>query len=79
MKYYELEKSDQASVHDAILDAVYDIENKYIEDQEIAELFEYIPENIHYLALQWDWSDTEVREHVYLFIKENYSNIQTAK
>lgn len=34
-----------------------------------------LPETVEFLALQWGWNDTEVRDFIYLWIKDNLENI----
>lgn len=41
-------------------------------EDEIMDIYHQLPSRIKFLAEEWGWNDTEVREDVGLWINENY-------
>lgn len=56
------------SAEEALHDCFYDAENRVPTQEEVRALFDSLPEDIHRLAREWGWSDTEVRDAVFVFI-----------
>ena len=66
---YEFDNNDWASFHDALWEA--DPENKKFTQEELEVLFMQLPQSTQYEAFLWGMSDTEWRENVYNWYKEN--------
>jgi len=58
--------------HDVINDCYVDIHNRKPTEVEIKAIEEAMPFAINILAFQWGWYDTEVRDRIYRFIKEEF-------
>lgn len=57
---------------DTIKSCYYDINGKEPTIETILKIAKEMPKEIHQLASQWDWNDTEVRDQVYIWIRDSY-------
>lgn len=58
-----------------IVESYYEIQGSNPTTETILKIAKQIPKDIHGLAKQWGWNDTEVRDKVYRFIMDNYNKI----
>lgn len=66
-------KEELQDKHNVIHDCFYSFTGNVPTEKIINEISDKLPENIKLLAKQWGWSDTEVREFTYCFIKDALS------
>jgi hypothetical protein len=59
-----------SQMKDQIHDCYYDVFGKVPELEVIIRTVKELPKEIHNLAEQWGWNDTEVRDNVYKWMKE---------
>jgi hypothetical protein len=57
---------------DIIHDCFVDLNDERPESYQVAMIMKEIPNDIITLAKQWGWNDTEVRDKVYLWMKERF-------
>ncbi|MDP9675238.1 hypothetical protein J2W97_001221 [Paenibacillus jamilae] len=62
---------DKEEMHNQIHDNYYDVYGTVPNDEQIAKIVDSIPDKIKALAMNWGWYDTEVRESVYVWMKQN--------
>lgn len=67
-----LDRSDLDSLHDTLFNAL-DIYN--ISDKQLKSVWDVLPMDIKYEALQWGMSDTVVRDNIYVWILENTNEV----
>ena len=72
MKFKKLEKSEKDAIHDVLFNL--DIIELDQEDQ-VKKYFKMLPEDIIADGKHWGFSDSVVRDNMYVFFKENVSNI----
>lgn len=58
-----------------IVESYYEIQGFSPTTETTLKIAKQIPKDIHGLAKQWSWNDTEVRDKVYRFIRGNYNKI----
>lgn len=69
---YELvdDNEDDIDRQNVIHDSFYDVNDRTPSSSEIKLIEGQLPREIMLLALQWGWNDTEVRESVFRFIRD---------
>ena len=60
---------------DVIWNSMQEYKNLEITEEETKQIFYMLPQNIFGLGIQWGFSDTEVRDQIYVFIEENMENV----
>lgn len=66
------EKDDFASFHDAIIDA----SDKHLNQKELAEVWNILPDEIKFIAIEFGMSDTVFADKVYVWAEENIDKLQ---
>jgi hypothetical protein len=62
-------------LHDVVLDATWTTTKTSLNQNELEELFDSLPEHIKAEARHWGLNDTVVRDHIYLwYVKNRMSN-----
>lgn len=70
---YQIVDEELQDQRNVIHDCYVDVNSKVPTEEQIKAIAEQIPERIKILAKQWGWSDTEVREFTYCFIRDELS------
>ncbi|MFT4448707.1 hypothetical protein ACMXZI_15520 [Bacillus subtilis] len=56
--------------YDQIFDCYYDYYGKKLAPSSVVKIHKHLPKDIHLLAEEWGWNDTEVREKIYKWLRE---------
>ena len=70
--YWETSEDSEFYV---LYDALREILDRDAKTEEVESLFYMLDDYVFGLGIQWGFSDTEVREHIYKFTKENKEEI----
>ncbi|MDR6779403.1 MULTISPECIES: hypothetical protein [Paenibacillus] len=62
---------DIQEMRDQILSSFNDIYDKEPTEEQVAFIFNLIPQRIKLLADEWGWNETEVRDYIYVLIRDN--------
>ncbi|QNR65481.1 hypothetical protein IAQ67_16470 [Paenibacillus peoriae] len=62
---------DIQEMRDQILSSFNDIYDKEPTEDQVAFIFNLIPQRIKLLAEEWGWDETEVRDYIYVLIRDN--------
>lgn len=62
-----IDEHDFACMHDTIIDATH----KHLNQEEILEVIQIIPEEILNAAISWGFNDTDFRQQLYQWVIEN--------
>lgn len=57
--------------YDQIHDCYYDYYRQKPNPSSIAQIHKLLPNDIHLLANQWGWNDTEVGDKIYRWLRDN--------
>ncbi len=63
--------NDFAGFHDAIIDAT----DKHLNQEELIEVWNILPTHIKTTAIEWGMQDTEFKDEVYVWSKENIEKL----
>lgn len=62
-----------ATIHDSLVEFL-NMENPSLEEQKV--VFDLLPQYVIGLGISWGFDDTEVRDKIYVFVRENVELIQ---
>ncbi|WP_339181891.1 hypothetical protein NST56_10615 [Bacillus sp. FSL R5-0560] len=57
-------------IYDQIHDCYYDFYGKKPDPTSVVQIHKHLPRDIHLLAEEWGWNDTEVGEKIYKWLRE---------
>lgn len=75
LRYNLLDKENRNSVHDVILSAILDLTGHSLNEEQIAEVFQKIPDKVLESAKIHGWDDTEFRDTLYGYVSKKYFDI----
>ncbi|MGV6935958.1 hypothetical protein ACWA2B_10630 [Paenibacillus sp. CMM36] len=67
---------DIQEMRDQILSSFNDIYDRKPTEGQIAVIINLIPQRIKLLAEEWGWDETEVRDYIYVLIRDNKEMLQ---
>lgn len=73
IKKEEVLKEERDEMYDQIISSYASIFNTEPSDKVVVSIGNLLPAEIKDKAKQWDWNDTEVRDEVYVWIRDNVS------